>query len=76
MMKTQTFKIRYNTSATSGKNCWRVIDSENNETLFDDIIIQTGCCTTKDWMDETQEYKYHISCKGTLKIIDNCAIIS
>lgn len=27
-------------------------------------------------IDETQEYKYHLSCKGTLVINDNCAIIS
>ena len=75
-MKTQKYKIRYNTAATSDKNCWRVIDSENNETLVDDIIIQTGCCTTKDWIEELQQYKYHISCEGVLSFIDNKAVIS
>jgi hypothetical protein len=70
------FKIRYNTMSKSDKNCWRIIDSDGDEFLVDDIIIKTHCFTTKDWMEETQEYKYHLSCKGTLVINDNCAIIS
>lgn len=74
-MTKQTFKIRFNTQETSEKNCWRIIDSQGKETLVDNITIQVNCNTSKDWMEETQEYKYHISCVGMLKIEDNCAII-
>jgi hypothetical protein len=74
-MKQETFKVRFNTYATTDQNCWRIIDSKGNETLVEKIVIQVNCSTTKDWIKEAQEYKYHISCIGMLKVVDNCALI-
>lgn len=69
------FQIRYNTAATSDSNCWRVIDSNGNEILVDGINILVPCITTKDWIEEIQQYKYHLTCKGRLIIEENFAFI-
>ena len=74
-MKNDIYKIRYNTAATSDEKCWRVIDSKGKETLVNGINIVVPCITTKDWMEETQEYKYHITCQGRLFVEDNFAFI-
>jgi hypothetical protein len=74
-MKKQAFKIRFNNYSTSDQNCWRIIDSKGNETLVEKVVIQVVCTTTKDWMEETQEFKYHISCVGNLVVRDNQALI-
>jgi hypothetical protein len=65
------YKIRYNTKATSTEKCWRIMDSNNNEFLVDSVEIENSCITTKDWMDETQEYKFHITTKGVLYVDEN-----
>lgn len=69
------YQIRYNTAATSDSNCWRVIDSKGNEHLVDGINILVPCITTKDWIEEIQQYKYHLTCKGRLVIEENFAFI-
>jgi hypothetical protein len=75
-MEKQIFKIRFNTQSSSENEQWRIIDSKGVETLVKHIIIETGCCTTKDWMEDTQEFKYHITCMGKLSVIDLYAVIS
>lgn len=74
-MKKQTFKIRYNTAATSDQNCWRVI-ADGQEILVDGISIQGQVTTTKDYMEDIKDYKYHITCTGILEIRDNIAYIT
>jgi hypothetical protein len=74
-MKKQTFKIRYNTAATSDKNCWRVI-SDGEEILVDGISVSGNITTTKDFMEDINQFKYHITCTGVLEIKDNIAYIT
>lgn len=71
----QTYRIRYNTNATNDTNCWRIIFEDESEILVDQINIQVPTVTTKDWIEEIHNYKYHLSCKGNLKITDNKAVI-
>jgi hypothetical protein len=75
-MEKQRFKIRFNTKSIDDKKCWRIIDSNDQETLVDDIIIQTSCCTTKDWIEDIQEFKFHLTCVGILTIENDFARIS
>jgi hypothetical protein len=65
-----TYRIRFNTASTSDEKCWRIITSNGLEFLVNSIDIQRECKTTKDWMDETQEFKYHITTRGVLYIDD------
>lgn len=69
------YRIRYNTSATTDSNCWRVIDSNGHEHLVDGVNILVPCITTKDWSHELQSFKYHLRCSGRLIIEENFAFI-
>ena len=62
----ETFRIRYNTNAKDDTNCWRIIREDGNEVLVDKIDIQVPTFTTKDWIEEVNGYKYHLSCIGSL----------
>ncbi len=73
-MKAQTFQIRYNTDAKSDSNCWRVI-ADGQETLVDNININGNVTTTKDYIQDINQFKFHITCTGVMKIIDNVAYI-
>jgi hypothetical protein len=75
-MEKQIFKIRFNNQAADGNEQWRIIDPKGQETLVKDVIIQVGCCTTEDWMEDTQEFKYHITCMGKLTLKEQYAVIS
>jgi len=74
-MDQKTFKIRFNTAALSDKNCWRLI-SDGQEILVDGISVQGIITTTKDFMADSNEFKYHITCTGVLEIKDNIAYIT
>jgi uncharacterized membrane protein len=77
-MKTQskTYQIRYNTLSKDNENeRWRLIEN-GNEILVSDIYIDGHTYTTKDWIEEIQEYKWHISCVGHCEIRSNCAYIT
>lgn len=74
-MKNEIYKIRFNTDSKTDKLCWRVIDSKWDETLVDEVHILTPCYTTKDWLEEINDYKYHITCEGKLYISNNHAFI-
>jgi uncharacterized membrane protein len=75
-MKTQskTYQIRFNTISETEDNRWRLIEN-GNEILVSDIIIDGNTYTTKDWLPEINEYKWHISCVGHCKIKNNIAYI-
>ena len=75
-MQTQskTYQIRYNTISKNESERWRL--SENgNEILVSDIIIDGHTHTTKDWMSEINDYKWHISCVGHCVVKNNVAYI-
>jgi uncharacterized membrane protein len=76
-MKTQskTYLIRFNTVSTTENDRWRLIEN-GNEQLVSDIIIDGHTYTTKDWIEEIQDYKWHISCVGHCKIKNNVAYIT
>jgi len=77
-MKTQskTYQIRYNTHSKDNENeRWRLIEN-GNEILVSDIYIDGHTYTTKDWLEEIQDYKWHISCVGHCEIRSNCAYIT
>jgi hypothetical protein len=75
--ETKTYKIRYNTQAISDENCWRVIPDGQEEILVNGIHIEGGITTTtKDFMEDMNAFKYHITCTGVLEVKDNIAYIT
>jgi uncharacterized membrane protein len=69
------FKIRYNTHSKSEEDRWRLIE-DGNEYLVSNIEINGLTYTTKDWMPELDEYKWHISCEGYCEIKDSTAYVT
>jgi len=74
MQKSKTYQIRFNTVSTSEENRWRLIE-DGNEILVSDIIIDGHTRTTKDWLPEINDYKWHISCTGHCEVKNNVAYI-
>jgi uncharacterized membrane protein len=74
MNKIKKFQIRYNTQSTSDIDRWRLIE-DGNEILVSDIIIDGHTFTTKDWMPELNEHKWHISCEGHCDVKNNVAYV-
>jgi uncharacterized membrane protein len=74
MNKIKKFQIRYNTQSTSDVDRWRLIE-DGNEILVSDIIIDGHTFTTKDWMPELNEHKWHISCEGHCDVKNNVAYV-
>jgi uncharacterized membrane protein len=74
--KSKTYQIRYNNHSKDNENeRWRLIEN-GNEILVSDIYIDGHTHTTKDWLEEIQDYKWHISCVGHCEIRSNCAYIT
>lgn len=74
MSVSKTYQIRYNTVSQSDTERWRLIEN-GNETLVANIIIDGSTYTTKDWMEEIQDYKWHITCEGHCEVKNNIAYI-
>jgi len=72
--KPKQFQIRFNTTSTNDSDRWRLIE-DGKETLVSDIIVDGHTYTSKDWIDSIQDYKWHISCEGHLKVKNNIAYI-
>ncbi len=75
MKKIKTFQIRFNTQSTNECDRWRLIEN-GSETLVSDIVVNGHTYTTKDWIPELDEYKWHISCKGHCEIKNTVAYIT
>lgn len=75
-MAKHNYKIRFNNESKTEETCWRIIDEKENETLVKDIIITAPCHTTKDWCEERQAFKYHITTTGQLSFLGELAVIS
>lgn len=73
--KSKQFQIRFNTISKSEDDRWRLIE-DGKETLVSDIIINGHTYTTKDWMEEINDYKWHISCEGYCEIKNNIAYVT
>lgn len=69
------FHIRFNTSSTSENDRWRLIEN-GEEMLISDIVINGYTYTTKDWLEDIQDYKWHISCEGHCVIKNNIAYVT
>lgn len=71
----KVFQIRYNTTSKDDGERWRLIEN-GNEILVSDIVINGNTYTTKDWISEINDYKWHISCVGYCSIKNNIAYIT
>jgi uncharacterized membrane protein len=71
----KTYQIRYNTQSKDDSTSWRLI-CDNEEILVEDVYIDAQTYTSKDWIEELKQHKYHISCTGNLLIKDNVAFIT
>lgn len=60
MSKIKTFQIRFNTNSTDETNRWRLIEN-GKEILVSNIIVDGCTSTTKDWIEEINDYKWHVS---------------
>lgn len=74
MSTSKTYQIRYNTVSKDDNERWRLIEN-GNETLVANIIIDGSTYTTKDWIEEIQDYKWHVTCEGHCEIKNNIAYI-
>ena len=76
-MKTtsKTYQIRYNTVSTDDTERWRLIEN-GNETLVSDVVVDGHTYTTKDWMEDINDYKWHISCVGHCVVKGNIGYIT
>jgi hypothetical protein len=59
-MNESVIKIRFNHDCKDAKNYWRAIIN-GMEYHCSEIIINTNCKTTKDWLEDKNEYKWHIT---------------
>jgi len=73
--KSRKFQIRFNTVSTSEDDRWRLIE-DGKETLVSDIVVNGHVYTTKDWLEEINDYKWHISCEGFCSIKNNIAYVT
>jgi uncharacterized membrane protein len=71
----KTYQIRYNTISKDDTERWRLIEN-GNEILVSDVIVDGHTYTTKDWMPEINDYKWHISCVGHCVVKNNIAYIT
>ena len=71
----KTYQIRYNTNSKDDSTSWRLI-ADGGEILVSDVYITSHTFTTKNFIDDIGDYKYHISCAGHLSIKGNVAFIT
>ena len=72
--ESKVYQIRFNTESKSEVDRWRLIEN-GNEMLVRHILIDGRTYTTKDWVDEIGDWKWHISCVGVCEIKNNIAHI-
>lgn len=69
------FQIRFNTVSESEDDRWRLIE-DGKETLVSNIVVNGHVYTTKDWLEEINDFKWHISCEGFCIIKNNVAYVT
>ena len=75
MQKPKVYQIRFNTFSKS-ENDRLIIIEDGNEVLVSNIIIDGHTYTTKDWIEEINDWKWHISCSGHCEIKNNVAYVT
>ena len=53
-------KIRYNNNCKDSKSYWRAI-IDDVEHHVEQIIVNKGCKTSKDYLEDKKEFKWHIT---------------
>lgn len=76
ILKTQSkiYQIRFNTHSKNENDRWRLIN-ERKELLVSNVIIDGKTFTTKDWIPEINDWKWHVSCEGYCDIKNGVAYI-
>jgi uncharacterized membrane protein len=74
MQQAKTYQLRFNTVSKSELDRWRLIEN-GNEILVSNIIIDGHTYTTRDWMVDINDWKWHISCTGHCEVKNNIAYI-
>lgn len=72
--ESKVYQIRFNTHSKDDSDRWRLIEN-GNEIIVGHIIVDGHTSTTKDWMEDIGDFKWHISCVGYCQIKDNVAYI-
>lgn len=72
--QSKTYQIRFNTHSKDESDRWRLIEN-GNETIVSHIVVDGHTHTTKDWMEDIKDWKWHISCVGYCEIKNNIAYI-
>ena len=63
MKKKHTVRIRFNTDCTDGLHYWRAI-IDGVEHLAINIHVYSEMHTTKDFLHEINNYKWHVTCES------------
>jgi len=66
----QLARIRYNTDSDGENLCWRLI-LDGQEMLVESVDIRAPVFTSRDWMEDIQRFKHHISVKNCCVSIDD-----
>lgn len=72
--KSKTYQIRFNTHSKDESDRWRLIEN-GNEIIVSNVVVDGHTHTTKDWMDDIKDWKWHISCVGHCQIKNGVAYI-
>jgi hypothetical protein len=75
--KVAVARIRYNTESNGEDLCWRlVLDGE--EILVEAVHINAPTFTSRDWIEQVNRFKHHISVENCRVAIDedNVAMIT
>lgn len=75
MKSPKKFQIRFNTLSKSEDDRWRLIE-DGKEVLVSNVVVNGHTYTTKDWIEEIQDYKWHVSCEGFCEIKNNTAFVT
>lgn len=75
MKESKNYQVRYNTNSKSEDERWRLIEN-GNEILVSSILIDGHTYTSKDWISEINEWKWHISCTGYCEVKNGVAYIT
>lgn len=63
----QLVRIRYNTESNGTDLCWRLLIGDE-EHLVHHIDVNAPCITSRDWLEDKQQYKHHIT-------LNNCRVV-
>jgi len=72
--ESKIYQIRFNTHSKDDSDRWRLIEN-GNEIIVSHIVVDGHTYTTKDWIEDINEWKWHISCIGYCEIKSNVAYI-